>query len=288
MPSSSLGPKFFERVWHWVSNHPDVRIIHQNEIRVYSLEEFEAAEAQDSSTPGVTSSVKATQPVLTQGSEAAQPSTALTALSGALRDRLSVEKAGSKVRAAISSQAPVLKSPRQSPRNVPQSIINATPIFDDPEPTITAPRLYASQSRIWQALTGHGIDLKRVPSMEFVLLSLIAARGATGIPQPELTQLSGQDKRSVPHRTNELARKGYIVKHPVQHAKIRTSLCVHTRFISQTTFLSSGVVEDVYKEDSFVLAGFVHLLYSKLKDAGIVPTRNIRTMLVMFCLLLIE
>jgi hypothetical protein len=116
--------------------------------------------------------------------------------------------------------------------------------------------------------------------MEFTLLSIIAAHGVNGITQPELTRLSNQDKRSVPHRTNELARKGYIVKQSVQAGKTRTSLCVHTKFVSQNHFLSSGAVEDVFQEGTFVLAGFVQLLYNKLKDAGVVPTREIRKRLV--------
>lgn len=201
---------------------------------------------------------------------------------GALQERLTKEGHNSANDLTLVSSTSTSISPRQVPRNVPKVTRVATPIFDEPETTITAPRLFASQNRIWQALTNHDIDLKKVPSMEFVLLSLIAARGANGITQPDLTQISGQDKRSVPHRTNELARKGYIVKNPVQAGKIRTSLCVHTKFISQSHFLSSGAVEDVFQEGTFVLSGFVHLLYSKLKDAGIVPTRDIRKKLVMF------
>lgn len=153
-------------------------------------------------------------------------------------------------------------------------------VFDELPSTTTAPRLYASQNRVWQALTGHSIDLKRVPSMEFVLLSIIAAHGSNGITQPELTRLSNQDKRSVPHRTDELARKGYIIKESVQSGRIRTSLCIHTKFMSQTHFVSSGAMEDVFQEGTFVLSGFVQLLYNKLKDAGVVPTREIRTRLV--------
>jgi transcription factor C subunit 3 len=154
-------------------------------------------------------------------------------------------------------------------------------VFDEPSSSISAPRLYASQSRVWQALTGHGIDLKKVPSMEFVLLSLIAARGAAGITQPELITISGQDKRSVPHRTDELARKNYITKISVQSNKMRTSLCIHTKFVSQNTFIESSAVEDVYQEDgTFVVRNFAQLLYNKVGEGGVVPTRSIREKLV--------
>lgn len=164
---------------------------------------------------------------------------------------------------------------------MPDALYTTTAVFDEPNSSTTAPRLYTSQGRVWQALTGHGIDLKKVPSMEFVLLSLIAARGATGITQPELIALSGQDKRSVPHRTDELARKNYISKYPVQSNKMRTSLCIHTKFVSQNAFIESSAVEDVYQEDgTFVVRSFPHLLYNKVGEGGIVPTRSIREKLV--------
>jgi hypothetical protein len=172
-----------------------------------------------------------------------------------------------------------LTAPRQ-PRQAPHEGDIVGAVFDDPTSTTQAPRLYASQNRIWQALTGHSIDLKKVPTMEFALLSIIAANGANGITQPDLVHFSGQDKRSVPHRTDELARKGYIVKNPVQAGKARTSLCVHTKFLTDNHFTSSGIVQDVFQEGTFVASGFMQLLYNKLKDAGVVPTREIRKRLV--------
>ena len=260
--------------------HPDIRIFYQNEIQHYSLSEFEAAELHETGTTGDATANDSAQAADPRINGISQPSVALSTLKGALRERLLEEGQSAEYPATFTRQAPALEPQRQLPRAVSENLYVATAIFDKPEPTVTAPRLYASQNRIWQALTGHGIDLKRVPSMEFVLLSLIAARGSDGIAQPDLTMLSGQDKRSVPHRTDELARKGYISKNPVQAGKIRTSLCVHSKFISQDHFLSSGAVEDVYKEGTFVLSSFVNLLYNKLSDAGIVPTRDIRTRLV--------
>ncbi|KAF1847197.1 uncharacterized protein K460DRAFT_363304 [Cucurbitaria berberidis CBS 394.84] len=274
-PPGGLGRTFHERVWDWVSNHTDIRITYKNEVKHYSLSEFEAAELQVSGATGAVSSIDVEQLPPTPINGPTQPTQPLLAMREALRERLLKEGHKLGKPTALATQAPTSTS-RQFPRTIPEGTPVATPIFDEPDPTITTPRLYASQNRIWQALTGHSIDLKKVPSMEFVLLSLIAARGPNGITQPDLTQLSGQDKRSVPHRTNELARKGYIVKNPVQAGKIRTSLCVHTKFISQSHFLSSGAVEDVFQEGTFLLSGFVHLLYRTLKDDGIVPTRDIR------------
>jgi transcription factor C subunit 3 len=165
---------------------------------------------------------------------------------------------------------------RTTPRKIPSNTGGNEAIFDEPTSSAAGPRLYASQNRIWQALTGHSIDLKKVPSMEFILLSLIASRGVNGITQPDLTVMSGQDKRSVPHRTDELSRKGYIQKMPVQAGKMRTSLCVHKKFVTKDHFLSSGKVEDVFQHKKFVLSGFIRLLHDKLKDSGVVLSRDIR------------
>ncbi|KAH9877975.1 hypothetical protein J1614_003192 [Plenodomus biglobosus] len=279
LSSDGLGRKFYEKVWRWVSGHSDMRIIYQKEVRQYTLTEFEAAELHETGTSGGTSMVIPEQLTRTPDSESKQPSQTLLSMGGALRERARKETQSPTAKATIVTSSTSRTPPHQLRRHSSGGDHDAEPVFDDPETTVTAPRLYASQGRIWQALTGHGIDLKKVPSMEFVLLSLITARGSQGIPQTDLIRASGQDKRSVPHRTDELARKGYIVKVPVQAGKVRTSLCVHHKFASQSHFIGSSAQEDVYREDSFVLSGFVHLIYNTFKDAGVVPTRELRTRL---------
>ncbi|KAF1837782.1 hypothetical protein BDW02DRAFT_97278 [Decorospora gaudefroyi] len=275
--SADLGRMFYERMWQWVTNHPDIRIIYQKEARQYTLSEFEAAELHETGTIGATPSTDSIQPLSASSDGVSQPSKALSALGQALRQQVVNEGKLSKALAGPDSHDSATTLPRQWPRNVPGGPSSTSAVFDKPDPSITAPRLYASQNRIWQALTGHSIDLKKVPCMEFVLLSLIAARGAAGIPQPELVRISGQDKRSVPKRTMELARKGYIAKYEVQAGKARTSLCIHRQFISQNTFIGSSAVEDVYMKDgTFVVRNFPQLLYDKFGKGGVVPTWNIR------------
>lgn len=88
-----------------------------------------------------------------------------------------------------------------------------------------------TEDRMWRALAGHGVDLKRVRESEFTLLSLIGAAGPNGIRQPDLTALSGQDKRSLPHRTDELHRKGYIEKKSLKLKGHPTSLCTLRRWV---------------------------------------------------------
>ncbi|KAH8159732.1 hypothetical protein CIB48_g8521 [Xylaria polymorpha] len=77
------------------------------------------------------------------------------------------------------------------------------------------PRLFVSEERQWRTITGHGPDLKRVPLFEWRALVDIASVKEKGILQGDLVRLTGQDKRSLPTRTDALARKGYIIKQPI-------------------------------------------------------------------------
>ncbi|KAI1771923.1 hypothetical protein F4818DRAFT_195441 [Hypoxylon cercidicola] len=77
------------------------------------------------------------------------------------------------------------------------------------------PRLHVSEERQWKTLAGHGPDLKRLPLFEWKALIDIASVREKGILQGDLVRLSGQDKRSLPTRTEALAKKGYIIKQPI-------------------------------------------------------------------------
>ncbi|KAI0966694.1 hypothetical protein F4678DRAFT_271285 [Xylaria arbuscula] len=79
----------------------------------------------------------------------------------------------------------------------------------------TRPRLHVSEERQWRTIAGHGLDFKRVPLFEWRALVDIASVKEKGILQGDLVRLTGQDKRSLPTRTDALARKGYIIKQPV-------------------------------------------------------------------------
>ncbi|KAI1214534.1 uncharacterized protein F4807DRAFT_1047 [Annulohypoxylon truncatum] len=77
------------------------------------------------------------------------------------------------------------------------------------------PRLHVSEERQWKTLAGHGPDSKRIPLFEWKALVDIASTRENGILQGDLVRLSGQDKRSLPTRTDSLAKKGYIIKQPI-------------------------------------------------------------------------
>lgn len=73
-------------------------------------------------------------------------------------------------------------------------------------------RVYVSEDTMWEAITGHSVNYKRVPRSEWLLLLGIASTKDQGILQGDLGRLVDQDKRSVPKRTDSLVKKGYIVK----------------------------------------------------------------------------
>lgn len=103
---------------------------------------------------------------------------------------------------------------------------------ESPPSSQNAVRVFVSEERTWLAITGHERDDNRVFSTEFALLSIIASRKEAGIVQTELVRLSGQDKRSVPKRTDMLHQKGYIDKRAIQVKSARTSLCTLRKFVT--------------------------------------------------------
>lgn len=92
------------------------------------------------------------------------------------------------------------------------------------------PRVYVKEKIVWQTLTGHGPDFKRVPNLEWKLIIAIGATKEEGILQGDLVRATGQDKRSVPKRTDFLSLKGYIAKRTHMVRGTKTSKLWLTRF----------------------------------------------------------
>lgn len=93
-------------------------------------------------------------------------------------------------------------------------------------------RLFTTEDRIWHALTDHGVNWKRIPPLEFQCLTVIAAKGPAGVLQPDVTSITGQDKRSLPKRTDSLHEKGYIVKESCLGGGVKTSLLRLKKFVT--------------------------------------------------------
>lgn len=75
--------------------------------------------------------------------------------------------------------------------------------------------------------------------MEFGLLCAIARAREDGILQGPLTQVTGQDKRSVPKRTDALHSKGYILKRKVFINGLNTSRLTLRRFADRETVVGT-------------------------------------------------
>ncbi|KAH8772777.1 hypothetical protein F5883DRAFT_455872 [Diaporthe sp. PMI_573] len=92
------------------------------------------------------------------------------------------------------------------------------------------PRIFVGEETIWKTLTGHTIDYKRVPNLEWKCLVAIGSTKEDGILQGDLNRVTGQDKRSVPKRTDFLAQKGYIAKRTHMVRGMKTSKLWLTKF----------------------------------------------------------
>ncbi len=98
----------------------------------------------------------------------------------------------------------------------------------------SAPRTIVNDDRIYQAACGHPKDSSKIFPKELALLFQIAASGKDGILQGELRRATGQDKRSVPKRTDALRDKGYITKDTVYIKGSKTSHLALQRYATET------------------------------------------------------
>ncbi|KAB8343216.1 hypothetical protein FH972_022806 [Carpinus fangiana] len=158
----------------------------------------------------------------------------------------------------------------------------STPQSLDPPKNLQEAYLTVRTARIWHAIAGHGPDPKRLPAMSFTILSIIAWHGSSGILQPEITMLSGQDKRSVPKRTDELARNGYIEKRTVLSKGHKTSLCTLAKFIKASTTRVGGpentseLLELAFKDRMVRHDAFIKAAIPLIKAAGVISLNDLK------------
>ncbi|KAF7133864.1 hypothetical protein CNMCM5793_005276 [Aspergillus hiratsukae] len=143
----------------------------------------------------------------------------------------------------------------------------------DPEHAV---RVFVSRERRWLAVAGHEPDETKVLPLEFALLSIIASHKSNGIFQTDLVRLSGQDKRSVPKRTDMLQQKGYIEKRAIQIKSVRTSLCVLRKF---STDLSGAVTAGDQAERLIDFRDFTDKLFSILREYKIIARTDLKNAL---------
>lgn len=145
-------------------------------------------------------------------------------------------------------------------------------------------RLVTTDDRIWHAITDHGVDWKRLPKSEFQCLCVIAAHGPGGVLQPDVVNITGQDKRSVPGRTDKLAEKGYIIKESCVGGGSKTSLLRLKKFAqaqNAATSSDSPTVARVQSSNTLIKViryeNWFDSIVKTLKDRnGVAPIKTIR------------
>ncbi|QUC18979.1 uncharacterized protein UV8b_03220 [Ustilaginoidea virens] len=111
---------------------------------------------------------------------------------------------------AMSHEVPVGNERNCFPSDQIES--NSISIKSSSQRNSSAIRVYASEDLMWESITGHAVNYKRLPRSEWLLLLGISSTRSQGILQGDLGRLVEQDKRSVPKRTDSLVKKGYVVK----------------------------------------------------------------------------
>lgn len=202
-----------EQVWKWLLPNPDIRIGSHARHKQLTLSEVEArnADIEQSEHPIPVSQV-IQNPTDVAPSQGSNPPT-------------------------ITQDADIFKNQQGAEPATAKTENAAAPQGTKFNPGI---RLYASKNRMWHALTGHAPDLDKVKSLDFVCLSIIAACGPKGILQHDLVRISGQDKRSLPARTDRLHEGGYVEKKRVSvqlfnpKRLVHTSQCTLKRFVNES------------------------------------------------------
>ena len=212
--ASNVDRPFLEQVWKWLLQNPDIRLGGYAGLKRLTLSEVEARNA--AIKPPERSIPISQQTDLSENIAPTEASNAPT----------------------IVQDGDVTQT-QQTAKSVSSRIENATvPQEAKFNPGI---RLYASSDRMWHTLTGHAPDSNKVKSLDFICLSVIAACGPKGILQPDLVRISGQDKRSLPARTDRLHNGGYIDKKSVRvelldpPRSLNTSKCTLKRFANGTS-----------------------------------------------------
>lgn len=209
--ASNVDRPFLEQVWKWLIKNPGIRLGDHAGHKQLTLSEVEARNtAIDQSEQSAPASQEINLPKVVAPSHASNALT--TTQDGDItRTQQTTETTGAETKDVA--------VPQESKFN----------------PEI---RLYASENRMWHALAGHGPDFSKIKSLDFVCLSIIAACGPKGILQHDLVRISGQDKRSLPARTDRLRDGGYIEKKRVRvqlgnpKRWMHTSQCILKRFVS--------------------------------------------------------
>lgn len=191
-PAAPVDRKLLEKTWQWLARHPEIHVGKDRKSNRLLLSEVEHLNASRSTA-------QREQPFDNAPPTPSQLQTSTTA-----------------------------EPPANGPNKEPVDAVAGNEAI--PRHPAAELRLYVSTERRWQALTGHAFDPDKIPRLDFACLSIIAAHREQGILQPDLVRISGQDKRSVPQRTQRLHDEGYISKTPVLVNRSHTSRLILKRY----------------------------------------------------------
>lgn len=146
------------------------------------------------------------------------------------------------------------------------------PPSDTTVPNATGPHIFVNDERMSVAICGHLPDVNRVPASEWTLLLLIAASGPDGVLQGELTRDSGQDKRSVPKRTDALHEKGYVTKRAIYLKGNKTSRLYLRRFLNLQMLEGQSGTTNI---DRLSIRHVARQLFDLLKNNPLMPQEDL-------------
>lgn len=277
---------FQEKVWKWLTGHPDVYVDrNQKGIRL-TLKEAEALSSPISIENEAHHGLSDSQQKRSSGSgfgdraPSVQAEKTLTAVEG--KDTLTGTLPFGDQRDSVTAPA----------RAIVDDLVSSTSHSQDPKTL----RVHVNEERMWYAVAGHAPDFSRMQRLDFMLLSIVAAHREKGILQPDLTRISGQDKRSTPVRTQRLHDRGYIEKKKVQTKGQATSLCTLRKFVASTSKTASdptGITEEVIRRDTSVtkagaqeelidVKAMLRRMFDILNEVNIVTHLDLKRQLVAF------
>jgi len=235
---------FQEKVWKWLAGHPDVYVDRNEKGNELTFSEAEALSSpisiENQAHYGLSDSQQKRSSGYVDRAPSVQAENTLTpAVEG---------KDTSTGTLPVGDQRDSATAPA---RAIVDDLVSATSQSQDSKTL----RVHVSEERMWHAVAGHAPDFSRMQRLDFMLLSIVAAHRENGILQPDLTRISGQDKRSTPVRTQRLHDKGYIEKKKVQTKGQATSLCTLRKFVASTSKTASdptGVTDEVIRRDTSV------------------------------------
>jgi transcription factor C subunit 3 len=139
------------------------------------------------------------------------------------------------------------------------------------------PRFKLSRDRVYQAICGHAPDPSKVSPLEFDLLSHIAATRSNGMLQGELVRATGQDKRSVPKRTDALQKKGYIIKEVVYNHGNRTSRLILKAFANTSSDADATPAQSHGTQGRSTVRDVVRRIFDVLSKQNLLPQSVLAT-----------